>query len=136
MSTTSCEPVRTAAETSAPAELFEPSHASIDALPLPCALSDQNDGAMPASNQAFVGEFMPLREAPDHERFIAAFDSLGEGEDGVECHASQTRRWSDGLGMGLAICRSIMEFHDDHLFAAPDAEGGRSFAFTRPAESA
>lgn len=43
---------------------------------------------------------------------------------------------SDGLGMGLAICRSIMEFHEGRLFAEPDPAGGSAFVFTLPAESA
>lgn len=43
---------------------------------------------------------------------------------------------SDGLGMGLAICRSIMEFHEGRLFAEPNPDGGSSFIFTLPAENA
>jgi C4-dicarboxylate-specific signal transduction histidine kinase len=93
MSTTSCEPVRTAADASAAEGFSDLSHALIDGLPLPCALFDQNDGAMLASNEAFAGEFMHLGNAPDREHFIAAFDSLGEGDDGIECYAPHTRRW-------------------------------------------
>ena len=40
----------------------------------------------------------------------------------------------DGLGIGLAICRSIVEYHEGRLFAEPNPEGrgGCAMAFTVP----
>jgi signal transduction histidine kinase len=38
----------------------------------------------------------------------------------------------DGMGIGLAICRSIIEFHEGHLYFERGAEGGSVFAFTLP----
>ncbi len=40
----------------------------------------------------------------------------------------------DGLGIGLAICRSIIEYHEGRLFAEPNPEGrgGCAMAFTVP----
>ena len=39
---------------------------------------------------------------------------------------------SDGLGMGLSICQSIIEAHSGHLGASPHAPHGTEFHFTIP----
>jgi signal transduction histidine kinase len=39
---------------------------------------------------------------------------------------------SDGLGMGLAICRSIVEAHGGRLWASPRALHGADVRFTVP----
>jgi len=39
---------------------------------------------------------------------------------------------SEGLGMGLNICRTIIESHHGRLWAAPNPEGGTIFRFTLP----
>jgi PAS domain S-box-containing protein len=42
----------------------------------------------------------------------------------------------EGMGMGLNICRSIIEYHDGHLWAQPNPQGGSVFRFTLPVRSA
>ena len=37
-----------------------------------------------------------------------------------------------GMGMGLNICRSIVEAHRGHLWFEPNPEGGSVFLFTLP----
>jgi two-component system sensor histidine kinase DctS len=42
----------------------------------------------------------------------------------------------EGMGMGLNICRSIIEFHQGRLWADANSEGGTVFRFTLPIEPA
>lgn len=41
---------------------------------------------------------------------------------------------AEGMGIGLAICRSIIEFHQGRLWVEPRREGGSVFHFTVPIE--
>jgi signal transduction histidine kinase len=38
----------------------------------------------------------------------------------------------DGLGMGVSICRSIIEAHDGRVWATPNLPQGAAFQFTLP----
>jgi signal transduction histidine kinase len=42
---------------------------------------------------------------------------------------------SEGLGMGLNICRTIIESHHGRLWAVSNPEGGTTFRFTLPCVS-
>jgi len=38
----------------------------------------------------------------------------------------------EGLGIGLSICRSIIEAHKGEIWAEPNADGGAVFKFILP----
>jgi signal transduction histidine kinase len=41
-----------------------------------------------------------------------------------------------GMGMGLSICRAIIEAHEERLWAVPDRSQGAAFQFTLRADTA
>jgi C4-dicarboxylate-specific signal transduction histidine kinase len=67
---------------------------------------------------------------------IAAVSDRGIGLDGVEPEqlfkAFHTTK-SNGMGMGLAISRSIIGSHGGKLWVEPNEQGGVTFKFTLPA---
>lgn len=53
-------------------------------------------------------------------------------EQGAQLFSPFFTTKSDGLGIGLAICRSIIEYHEGRLFFEPREGGGSVFGFTLP----
>ncbi|AXS79346.1 PAS domain S-box protein [Dechloromonas sp. HYN0024] len=61
----------------------------------------------------------------------------GHGLDEADCEkifAPFYTTKAEGMGIGLAICRSIIEFHQGRLWVEPRREGGSIFHFTVPIE--
>jgi signal transduction histidine kinase len=72
-------------------------------------------------------------EAYDGERVIVSVADTGAGVstqnvDRIFNPLFTTK--SDGMGMGLAICRAIIEAHDGRLWVAPNTPQGAVFQFT------
>jgi len=78
-------------------------------------------------------------EADEQSALLIAIADTGEGID-----AQHTDRIFDpffttkssGMGLGLAICRSIIEAHGGELWASSTAPRGTTFRFTLPADAA
>lgn len=71
----------------------------------------------------------------DDEHLLVRVDDNGPGVEGQTIdelaspfHTSKPQ----GMGMGLAICRSVVEAHHGTLRVAPNAWGGSRFSFTVP----
>ena len=66
-------------------------------------------------------------------RFRVSDRGCGLGEEGAaQLFTPLYTTKPDGLGMGLAICRSIIEYHAGRLYAEPNPGGGSVFVFTLP----
>ncbi len=66
---------------------------------------------------------------------LVAIDDNGTGLDPAiadRVFAPFFRTKADGMGMGLSICRSIIETHGGRLWASPCQPYGSSFRFTVP----
>ena len=65
--------------------------------------------------------------------------SVSDRGRGIDAHAAEhlfqpfyTTK-PEGMGLGLSVCRSIVEFHGGEIWATPEADRGITFHFTLPA---
>jgi signal transduction histidine kinase len=83
-----------------------------------------------------AGELTIKSEAGDAQLLISVSDTgvglPGEKADQIFNAFFTTK--PQGSGMGLAICRSIVESHSGRLWATANNGGGAKFQFTLPAE--
>lgn len=79
-----------------------------------------------------------VQAARQDERHVAvAVIDRGRGlspEEREQIFTSFFTTKPDGLGMGLKICRSIVEFHEGRLMVEDNPQGGTVFRFTLPLE--
>jgi C4-dicarboxylate-specific signal transduction histidine kinase len=79
---------------------------------------------------------MKIRSEKDESGVLVAVEDSGPGLDLAQTHrlfeAFVTTK-PEGMGMGLSICRSIIDAHGGRLWAAPNLPNGAAFQFTLPA---
>jgi len=76
-------------------------------------------------------------EAYDGERVIVSVSDTGTGvrsQDADRLFNPLFTTKSGGMGMGLSICRAIIEAHEGRLWFAPNSPRGAVFHFTLPAK--
>jgi len=76
-------------------------------------------------------------EASKEGGVIVSVADTGVGVDPQDVHRIFNPLFTtkpDGMGMGLAICRSIVEAHDGRLWVTPNAPQGAVFRFTLSAD--
>ncbi|MCX9155847.1 PAS domain S-box protein [Niveibacterium sp. 24ML] len=93
------------------------------------AMKDSDEDRRILTVSARVAESMIEVSVIDHGHGISA-------EDREKLFNAFYTTKSDGMGMGLNICRSIIEFHNGRLWVDNNPEGGSIFRFTLPTENA
>ena len=88
---------------------------------------DEEQGLRPLLIRSRIGDGFVETEVIDRGRGIAAADRENIFKPFFTSKPA-------GMGMGLNICRSIIEFHRGRLWVSDNPEGGSIFHFTLPCE--
>ena len=82
-----------------------------------------------------------IRAASSKTELVIEVLDRGVGLDGVEVERLFERfergkmKSPTGIGLGLSICRGLVEAHGGHITARPRDVGGAIFSFTLPLEA-
>jgi len=95
--------------------------------------------AMEAMKQSAAPRYVTVRsERKSESEVMITVEDRGPGvreEDAERIFEPFFTTKPDGIGMGLAICRSIVESHDGRLWAEKLPQGGATFHFTVRAQA-
>jgi PAS domain S-box-containing protein len=79
--------------------------------------------------------------ARGREAQVIVFDrGIGVGEDGPNLFApffrsERAKKQANGIGVGLAVCKRVIDSHGGRIWAKPRAGGGSEFGFALPIRS-
>jgi Histidine kinase-, DNA gyrase B-, and HSP90-like ATPase len=85
---------------------------------------------------AIAGSTSLSPSTPSTARFVLQFSTAAEASIAISSITSSTRFFTTktgGLGLGLAVCRSIIVAHEGRLWASNNSDRGAAFHFTIPA---
>jgi C4-dicarboxylate-specific signal transduction histidine kinase len=86
--------------------------------------------AMQSSNQP---KRLTIRSSRQDDMILTSVEDRGSGvEDFDAIFEAFVTTKAKGMGMGLAICRTIVEAHEGKLWGSPNPSGGTVFSFTLP----
>jgi signal transduction histidine kinase len=77
-----------------------------------------------------------LRSEVQSEEVLISIEDTGKGfkpDDGDTIFRPLFTTKSEGMGLGLSICRSVIERHGGRIWASSDGYSGAKFQFALPA---
>lgn len=112
------------------------SHVSVDAIQIQQVLVNLIQNAVQAMQDCPAhSRFITIRTANCPQGVQVSVADAGPGlsaETRAQLFAPFQTTKSDGLGIGLSICRSIIERHEGRIWADASTELGATFVFTLP----
>ena len=108
-------------------------HVTGDKIQLQQVLMNLVTNGMEAMRSTNRPKRLAIRSSRQDGMILTSIEDRGSGIENFETifEAFFTTK-EKGMGMGLAICRSIIEAHEGKLWAAPNPSGGSVFSFTLP----
>jgi PAS domain S-box-containing protein len=110
-----------------------------DRLELSQVVLNLTTNAIDAMQPVQAARVLELSTRPARTTVQVSIRDGGVGFDDVDVDRLFTTGYttkSDGTGVGLSICRTIIEAHGGKIWAAPNAGGGATFTFELPIDGA
>jgi C4-dicarboxylate-specific signal transduction histidine kinase len=108
-------------------------HVTGDKIQLQQVLMNLVINGMEAMQSSTHPRRLTIRSSKQDGMILTSVEDRGSGVDDFEAiFGAFVTTKAKGMGMGLAICQSIIEAHDGKLWGSPNPSGGSVFSFTLP----